>query len=58
MLGDKKNVMLVVTGSIAAYKAADIARIDKRRQAALEKWKEYHGVLQELTANQEALRTL
>ena len=26
MLGDKKNVLLVVSGSIAAYKAADIAR--------------------------------
>jgi len=26
MIGDKKNVLLVVSGSIAAYKAADIAR--------------------------------
>ena len=26
MIGDKKNVLLIVSGSIAAYKAADIAR--------------------------------
>ena len=57
-MDDKQKLLDKATTLSTEEKAADIARIDKRRQAALEKWKEYHGVLQELTANQEALRTL
>lgn len=57
-MDEKQKILEKATGLGEAEKASDIARIEKRRQAALEKWKEYHGVLGELTANQESLRTL
>ena len=57
-MDEKQKILEKATGLGEAEKASDIARIEKRRKAALEKWKEYHGVLGELTANQESLRTL
>ena len=57
-MDEKQKLLEKATTVSTEEKATDIARIDKRRQAALEKWKEYHGVLQELTTNQEALRAL
>ncbi len=57
-MDEKQKVIEKAAGLSEEEKTADIARIEKRRKAALEKWKEYHGVLGELTANQEALRTL
>ncbi|MBR5162513.1 MAG: hypothetical protein IKW79_00660 [Schwartzia sp.] len=55
---DEKQKVMEKSSISKEEKAADIARIEKRRHAALEKWKEYHGVLGELTANQDVLRAL
>lgn len=55
---DEKQKILEKASIGDEEKAADLARIERRRHAALEKWKEYHSVLGELTTNQDALRTL
>lgn len=56
---DEKQKIVEKAASLSdEEKAADLARIDKRRQKALEKWKEYHGVLEELMSNQDVFRTL
>ncbi|MBP5199843.1 MAG: hypothetical protein J6Z82_04270 [Schwartzia sp.] len=56
---DEKQKIVEKAASLSdEEKAADLARIDKRRQKALEKWKEYHGVLEQLMANQDVFRTL
>lgn len=57
-MDEKQKLLEKATTISSEEKAADMARIDKRRQAALDKWREYHGVLAELTANQDALRAL
>lgn len=57
-MDEKQNIMEKAASLSEEEKAADLARIDKRRQKALEKWKEYHGVLEELMTNQDVFRTL
>ena len=57
-MDDKQKLLEKATSVSKEEKAADIARIEKRRQKALEKWKEYQGVLQELMANQTVFRTI
>ena len=57
-MDDKQKLLEKATMLPADEKAADLARIDRRRQKALQKWKEYQGVLQELTANEDAFRML
>ena len=57
-MDQKQKILEKATSLSSEEKAADLARIDLRRQKALEKWKEYRGVLAELTANQDAFRTL
>ena len=57
-MDEKQKLLEKATTISSEEKAADMARIDKRRQAALDKWREYHGVLAELMANQDALRAL
>ena len=57
-MDEKQKIMEKAASLSEEEKAADLARIDKRRQKALEKWKEYHGVLEELMANQDVFRTL
>ncbi len=57
-MDDKQKLLEKATSISNEEKAADIARIEKRRKKALEKWKEYQGVLRELTMNEEAFRTL
>ena len=57
-MDDKQKLLEKATSLSKEEKAADIARIEKRRQKALEKWKEYQNVLQELMANQTVFRTI
>jgi hypothetical protein len=57
-MDDKQKLLEKATMLSSEEKAADIARIERRRKKALQKWKEYQGVLRELTANEEAFRTL
>ena len=57
-MDDKQKLLEKATMISSEEKAADIARIEKRRKVALQKWKEYQGVLQELMANEDAFRTL
>lgn len=57
-MDEKQKIMEKAASLSNEEKAADLARIDKRRQKALEKWKEYHGVLEQLMANQDAFRLL
>ena len=57
-MDDKQKLLEKATSLSKEEKAADIARIEKRRQKALEKWKEYQNVLQELIANQTVFRTI
>lgn len=57
-MDDKQKILEKTTALSREEKAADIARVEKRRQKALEKWKEYQGVLQELVANEGIFRTL
>ena len=57
-MDDKQKILEKAAMLSKEEKAADIARIEKRRQKALEKWKEYQNVLQELMANQTVFRTI
>ncbi len=57
-MDEKQKILEKATLLPMEEKSADIARIDKRRQKALEKWKEYHNVLQELMDNGDVFRTL
>ncbi len=57
-MDDKQKLLEKATMLSKEEKAADIAKIEKRRQKALEKWKEYQNVLQELMANQTVFRTI
>lgn len=57
-MDDKQKLLEKAAMLSKEEKAADIARIEKRRQKALEKWKEYQNVLQELMANQTVFRTI
>lgn len=57
-MDDKQKILEKATMLSKEEKAADIARIERRRQKALEKWKEYQNVLQELMANQTVFRTI
>ena len=57
-MDDKQKILEKAAMLSKEEKAADIARIERRRQKALEKWKEYQNVLQELMANQTVFRTI
>ena len=57
-MDDKQKILEKAAMLSKEEKTADIARIEKRRQKALEKWKEYQNVLQELMANQTVFRTI